>query len=195
MFFSNLNDDVLYIILSHLNLKDSLIAREVSNMLYRIHSSKQILTSPCYGKVHTLFEIYDKSFYIAKTGNIIYKGMRRFETFSFQIGSFDDPVILLKANYPQLVVNFSDTVLQQLNTFIKSIEFQMYSENIFLDQCIYLTQATRFWDRHGAVLNPWECILNKDTPKKMMVIVEPFFQLNILKMKADHVFLINPLTI
>lgn len=170
-------------ICSNLNVLHTKHLQMSCKALQALNTNKCMLTSPERGKVHTLPTLQNKVMQI-KRNAFCYKGMQRFETFRFQMGSVVCPLIVTKVVYPTMVLHYDDEIATQLNNFCKMLESETYS-NLSIDDTLMLTIYTKFWtENRSIVCNPFALFR---TFPKILAIIEPFFSHNVVKFKVDQI--------
>ena len=180
----SLNEDEIRIIYNFLNLENAICLKSVCKLFYNL-CKRKILTKPV-SKVHTLKDLTHNEFVTKKNEtfssfNIIYKGRRRFETFTFQIGYIHEPIRVIHASYPHINVKFNEKTLINMNLFITNLKKALNIDHLEISHLITESRSTQYWNlNHERIYDPSYKWKSNDT--KIIAIVG----LNIRHMINKH---------
>lgn len=145
-----LNEDEIRIIYDFLNLQDAIYLKS-SNKSFCNLFGKKILNKPALCKVHTLKDLTHNQFITRKNEDfsdfeIIYKGRRRFEYFTFQIGYVNEPICVAHASYPDIYVQFDNNTLEYIRLFSLNLKKALNINNLEISHIIKESRSTQYWE-------------------------------------------------
>ena len=121
--------DVWEKIVSHLSIQDT-HSLQLSNKFIKNYIDEMMIEQmekPKHKKVHQLCDIYDKKVCIDQF-QIKYKTRRRFEDFTFQIGTIDSPLSITDIDAVTIYCKFDDSTHEMLQEFFMRTCHAMYAD-------------------------------------------------------------------